>query len=101
LECIADILDQTGNIVANFFLAMMLHPEVQAKARDEIDRVIGPTRLPNFEDRKDLPYVEMVVWETFRWHPVGPLALPHMTTAEDVCEGYLIPAGALVIPNIW
>lgn len=35
---------------------MTLHPEVQRKAQAEIDAVIGNDRLPNFEDREDLPY---------------------------------------------
>ena len=35
-----------------FFLAMLLNPSVLQKAREEIDRVVGPDRLPTFEDRE-------------------------------------------------
>ena len=80
---------------------MTLHPEVQQKAREEIDRVVGTHRLPSISDRQNLPFVEAVVKEAFRWHPVGPMGLPHETSEDDYCEGYLIPKGALVIPNIW
>jgi cytochrome P450 len=54
--------------MSTFFLAMTLHPEVQRKAREEIDRVVGTYRLPTFSDRESLPYVEAVVKESFRWH---------------------------------
>jgi cytochrome P450 len=46
-----------------FFLAMALHPAVQAKAQREIDEVVGGDRLPTFADREDLPYVEAIVKE--------------------------------------
>ena len=53
-------------------LAMVLHPEVQAKAWEEIDQVVGTDRLPEFTDRPNLPYVEAICLETFRWLPVVP-----------------------------
>ncbi|KAH9908656.1 cytochrome P450 [Xylariomycetidae sp. FL2044] len=93
--------DTTVSTLASFFLAMTLHPEVQTRAREEIDRVVGTARLPTMEDRDNLPYVDAVVTESFRWHPVAPLALPHATTADDICNGYLIPKGAVVIANLW
>ena len=52
---------------------MTLYPEVQKRGQDEIDAVIGPDRLPSFEDRPNLPYVEAIVKEVLRWNPVGPL----------------------------
>lgn len=84
-----------------FFLAMILYPEVQRKAQEEIDSVVGTRRLPSFDDRGNLPYVDAIVKEVLRWHPVGPMGLPHMTTDDIIFNGYLIPKGALIIPNIW
>lgn len=84
-----------------FFLAMIVNPEVQVKAREEIDRVIGVHRLPSLADRPNLPYVEAVVKECFRWHPIAPMGVPHVTTQDDVYHGYLIPKGAMLMPNIW
>ena len=52
---------------------MALYPEVQKKAQAEIDAVIGPDRLPNFEDRPFLPYINAVVKESLRWHVAAPL----------------------------
>jgi cytochrome P450 len=80
---------------------MTLHPEVQQKAREEIDRIIGSGRLPTFSDRKDLPYVEAVVTEAWRWHPVTPMGVAHTISTDDVVNGYHIPKGAIVLSNTW
>ena len=56
-----------------FTLAMVLHPHVWKRAQAEIDLVIGTNRLPEFSDKPVLPYVEAVIRETLRWHPVAPL----------------------------
>ena len=55
------------------FLAMAIYPEVQKKAQAEIDAVVGPHRLPDFEDRPSLPYINAIVKESMRWHLVLPL----------------------------
>lgn len=87
--------------MTTFFLAMVLHPDVQLRAREEIDRVVGGDRLPNVKDRENLPYIEAVLKEAFRWHPIAPMGLPHLATEDDVYQGCLIPKGAIIIPNIW
>ena len=54
---------------------MTLFPEKQALAQAEIDRVIGPDRLPTSADRADLPYVNGVLREMIRWHTPIPLGM--------------------------
>ena len=49
-----------------FFLAMVLHPDVYAKAQEEVDRVVGKSRLPTLADRPELPYIESILKETYR-----------------------------------
>lgn len=80
---------------------MTLHPEVQKKAQLEIDTIVGGDRLPTYADREHLPYVNALVLEVLRSHPVGPLGLPHRVLEDDVYEGYHIPRGTLVIANVW
>ncbi|KAF7374531.1 O-methylsterigmatocystin oxidoreductase [Mycena sanguinolenta] len=93
--------DTTVSSLASFFLAMALYPDVQKKAQTEIDTVIGTDRLPEFEDRPSLPFIEAVYRELMRWKPVLPLGVAHASTADDVYDGYFIPKGTVVIPNIW
>ena len=49
-----------------FVLAMIQYPAVLRKAQDEIDKVIGNDRLPTFDDRGSLPYLECLLKETLR-----------------------------------
>ncbi|EKM56476.1 uncharacterized protein PHACADRAFT_141167 [Phanerochaete carnosa HHB-10118-sp] len=93
--------DTTVSAIYSFFLAMTLYPQVAERAQAEIDLVVGSDRLPNFEDRPNLPYVEALVKEVYRWNPVAPLGVPHRLLEDDMYDGYLIPKGSIVIANIW
>ncbi|KIJ70462.1 hypothetical protein HYDPIDRAFT_79110 [Hydnomerulius pinastri MD-312] len=93
--------DTTVSAIYSLFLALTLFPEAQKKAQAEIDAVIGSDRLPTFADRESLPYVEALAKEVLRWNVVVPLAVPHRVTEDDVHEGYYIPKGTLIMPNIW
>lgn len=62
--------DTTATVMVSFILFMLSHPHVLRRAREEIDRAVGPGRLPNFEDESRLPYLIACIKETFRRRPV-------------------------------
>ncbi|KAF8516538.1 putative CyP450 monooxygenase [Hysterangium stoloniferum] len=84
-----------------FFLAMVLYPEAQTTAQREIDKVIGPQNLPEFDDRKLLPYTNSLCKEVLRWHSVSPVGIPHRLNQDDIVGDFFIPAGTIVIGNSW
>ncbi|KAI0039477.1 cytochrome P450 [Auriscalpium vulgare] len=92
--------DTTVSAIHTFFLAMTVYPEVQRKAQAEIDAVVGNDRLPTFADRAQLPYVEAIISEILRWGTVAPLGVPHTLSKYDIHNGYFIPEGAIVLPNV-
>ncbi|KAJ7125680.1 cytochrome P450 [Mycena crocata] len=92
--------DTTVSLILTWVLAMVLNPELQAKARAEVDDIVGD-RLPDFTDLERLPYVNAMLEETLRWGPVTPLALPHMSIADDEFDGYFIPAGTTIVGNAY
>ncbi|PCH34387.1 cytochrome P450 [Wolfiporia cocos MD-104 SS10] len=94
------VTDTTSTTIANFIIAMLFYPEVLKKAQAEMDLVVGAGRLPNFEDRNSLPFLECVLQEVYRWLPVVPLGVPHQTTDDDEYRGYFIPRGTMIIANI-
>lgn len=93
--------DTSVSTIAAFFLAMSMFPDVQRKAQEEIDRVVGSGRLPTASDREKLPYVNAVVEEAQRWHPIAPMGLPHAVDSDDMVNGFRIPKGALLVPAVW
>ncbi|KAH8704042.1 cytochrome P450 [Talaromyces proteolyticus] len=77
------------------------HRDWMSGAQKELDITVGRERLPGFEDRPALPYIEAILEELLRWRPAGPAGVPHFTKVETSYEGFRIPANSVVIPNHW
>jgi cytochrome P450 len=89
----------TWSTIVVCILNLILYPEVQKKAQEEIDSVIGGERLPDFGDRDSLPYLSYLIEETTRIVPLSPLGVPHAALKDDIYEGMLIPKGSVVYAN--
>lgn len=84
-----------------FYLAMVMHPDVQHRAQAEIDSVVGKDRLPTIEDKEELPYIRSIVAEIFRWHTPGPLGFPRSTAEDDEYNGIYIQKGTTIFIGVW
>ncbi|SCZ89951.1 BZ3500_MvSof-1268-A1-R1_Chr1-3g01685 [Microbotryum saponariae] len=93
--------DTTADGISTFILMMVAHPHVLAKAQEELDRVIGHERLPEFSDQDDLVYCQAVVRECLRFRTIIAGGLGHRSTEDDVYNGYFIPKGTTVLANHW
>ncbi|KIV90822.1 hypothetical protein PV10_05430 [Exophiala mesophila] len=91
----------TWSTIMVCILNLVLHQELQKKARAEIDAVVGLDRLPSFDDRDKLPYIERLIQETTRWCPLSPVGVPHATVEDDVYKGMFIPKGSVVFANAY
>ncbi|EJU00760.1 cytochrome P450 [Dacryopinax primogenitus] len=58
-------------------------------------------RIPAFEDLEHLPQVEAIVKEILRWRPPTPTGVAHVAEEDIIYNNYLIPKGAVIIPNTW
>jgi hypothetical protein len=77
---------QTVTTITILFLALVIYPEVQKRAQAELDAVVGRDRLPTFDDRPRLPYIEAICREVERWHvitPMGSIISCQLHKAED------------------
>ncbi len=92
---------QPVSAMTSFLLAMTMYPEIQRKCQAELDDVVGNDRLPTFADRDRLPYLATMLKEVIRWGPTTPLGAPHCVEQDDVHNGYFIPKGSIIMPNIW
>ncbi|XP_037049572.1 farnesoate epoxidase-like [Bradysia coprophila] len=75
--------------------------DVLKKIHAEIDAVIGRERLPDPADRPNMPYMSAVVNETFRLSSIIPGGVPHSATADTKINGYTLPKGTIIMPNIY
>ncbi|KAI8675975.1 hypothetical protein NCS57_00500400 [Fusarium keratoplasticum] len=95
-------VDTTTSTMLTFVLAMCLNPDVQRKAQEEIDGVIGHDRYPDWSDQENLPYLAAIINETLRWRPAFALGgPPHAPTEDDIYNGFLIPKGTAIIGNLY
>lgn len=93
---------ETVNHCLNWCLIHLLHnPDVVAKIQDELNNVVGTTRLPTLDDQPSLPYTEATICEVLRRSNVVPLGTPHSTTTDTYVGEYFIPAGTTVLSNLY
>lgn len=93
--------DTTANTLLGFVQAMVLYPGARRRAQAELDRVVGPARLPTMDDWDALPFARACVKESLRWMPTAVLGIPHAVIQDDTYMGYRIPKGAGVMWNVW
>lgn len=80
---------------------LLKKPKLFEKATEELDRVIGSTRWVEERDMSNLPYIEAIIKETMRLHPVAPMLSPRMSLEDCKVNGYDIKAGTRIFVNIW
>ncbi|KAK7847805.1 cytochrome p450 76c4, partial [Quercus suber] len=92
----------TQHRTVEWAMAELLHnPEKIAKARDELEKVLGKDGLVQELDISKFPFLQAIVKETFRLHPPAPFLVPHkVETFVEMC-GFTVPKNAQIIVNVW
>ncbi|KAI5067471.1 hypothetical protein GOP47_0017999 [Adiantum capillus-veneris] len=108
--------DNIKGVIANMFMGgtdttaitiewalaeLLANPPTLKALQNELDMVVGTTRLVEEEDLTNLPYLQAVVKETMRLHPVGPFLVPHQSSQACEVGEYKIPADTRVLVNVW
>nr|GMC94691.1 cytochrome P450 CYP736A12-like [Ipomoea batatas] len=101
LDMLAGSMDTSSTVVEWIMSELLRHPEVMKKLKEELERQVGLDRMVEEEDLEHLEYLEMVIKESLRIHPVAPLLLPHAAIEDCMVNGFHIPKRARVIVNIW
>ncbi|VAH24277.1 unnamed protein product [Triticum turgidum subsp. durum] len=93
----------TMSLTVEWAMAELLkNPAIMAKVRAEIDDALGGKETIGENDAAGLPYLQAVVKEAMRLHPVVPILLPRRAVEDGVeIGGYAVPKGSTVIFNAW
>lgn len=93
---------ETTAIVTVWAMAeLMRHPEVMRIAQSEVREALkGKTKIGD-GDTEELHYLKLVIKETLRLHPPGPLILPRICDKSCKVMGYDIAEGMRVLVNAW
>ncbi|CAN1283070.1 Cytochrome P450 93B2 [Linum perenne] len=92
--------DSTATSLEWALSELINNPKVLQKAREEIDRVVGPTRLVEESDSPNLVYINAVIKEAFRLHPTSPM-ITRKCVQESEIGGYRIPLNSTLFVNMW
>ncbi|OAE30212.1 hypothetical protein AXG93_4295s1680 [Marchantia polymorpha subsp. ruderalis] len=101
LDIIIAGTETTSETVVWAMTELLRHPNIMERLQSELDAVIGKERLVEEADLQKLEYLQAVVKETLRLHPVGVLGIPHFSREATKVAGYDIPANTRVILNLY
>lgn len=102
-DMMAGGIDTTANSFETLLYLLVNNPDKLKKCQDELNRVIGPDRLPTLDDcnEKTLPYLMATICEEFRFKHFAPFGIPHGTIRDTKLAGYNVPKGAQVMFNLY
>ena len=80
--------ETTSTQLNNMLLGILSNPEILPRAHEELDRVVGSERPPNFDDEPNLPYIRAILKEVMRWRPITKFGQNHFAT--EVSFAFLI-----------
>ncbi|XP_062119271.1 cytochrome P450 93A3-like [Humulus lupulus] len=100
LDIFAAGSDTSALTIAWALSELVNNPNIMKKAREEMDTIVGQTRLVEESDIGNLPYLQAIVKETLRLHPTGPMAVRE-STERCTINGYDIPEKTQLFVNLW
>ncbi|OIT20763.1 PREDICTED: cytochrome P450 CYP736A12-like [Nicotiana attenuata] len=100
-DMIVGAIDTSHTWIEWAFAEIVKHSRVMNKLQEELISVVGLDRMVEEQDLPKLEYLELVLKETFRLHPVATLLVPRESMEDVVINGYYIPRRSRVMINCW
>jgi cytochrome P450 len=100
-DIIAGGTESSATLVEWGLSELLKKPETLERATEELDRMVGRDRWVEEKDMAGLQYVQWIVKEILRLHPVAPMLAPHLSTQPCRIAGYDIPANTRLFVNVW
>jgi cytochrome P450 len=66
--------ETTSNFLTWLLIYMINYPEMQQRAQDELDQVVGKDNLPTLSQKDQLNYVQAVIYEVLRHSNIAPFS---------------------------
>ncbi|XP_077235593.1 labd-13Z-ene-9,15,16-triol synthase, chloroplastic-like [Tasmannia lanceolata] len=101
LDMVIGATDTTSTTVEWAMAEIIGHPEVMKRVQEELLEVVGENNIVEESHLPKLGYLEAVVKEVQRLHPVAPFLVPARPSESTSVGGYLIPKGTKVMVNVY
>ncbi|PFX13863.1 Steroid 17-alpha-hydroxylase/17,20 lyase [Stylophora pistillata] len=92
--------DTTTEFLTWSLLYLASYPDIQTKIHQQLDDVIGRDRLPCFQDRSSLPYLEATISEIIRHSSFTNVSVPHRVRSNTTLGNHDIPENSLVFVDL-
>ncbi|KAK9996439.1 hypothetical protein SO802_021125 [Lithocarpus litseifolius] len=94
--------ENTSSAAIEWSLSELLrHPRVMKHLQEELSSVVGMNRMVEETALEKLPYLDMVIRESFRLHPIAEFLIPHQSMKDIEINGYYIPKRTVILINSW
>uniref|UniRef100_A0A2N9EUF5 Cytochrome P450 n=1 Tax=Fagus sylvatica TaxID=28930 RepID=A0A2N9EUF5_FAGSY len=101
LDMLAASMDTSATAIDWILTELIKHPRIMKKVQKELENMVGLERMVQESDLDSLEYLDIVVKETMRLHPVAPLLIPHEAMEDCTINGYHIPRKSRILINVW
>ncbi|KAK8985562.1 hypothetical protein V6N11_068816 [Hibiscus sabdariffa] len=101
VDMVAASFDTTSTAIEWTLSELLRHPRVMAGLQQELETIVGRNRMVEESDLPKLTYLDMVIKESLRLHPVAPLLIPHESTEDITVNGHFIPKKSRIVVNVW
>lgn len=88
--------DTTANTLAFALYHLAKHPDVLARARQEVDAALGDAFVPTLDQARELTYLDAIAQETLRMTLPTPL-VPLQATEDVTIDDLQVPAGTVLL----
>ncbi|GAB2212349.1 hypothetical protein Droror1_Dr00020309 [Drosera rotundifolia] len=101
MELLVAGYDTTSIVLEWAMTELLQNPIILKKAQAELEKVVVKGKPVEERDIDRLPYLKVIVKETFRLHPPAPFLVPRKATIDVELSGFVIPKNSQVLVNIW
>ncbi|KAL0283199.1 UNVERIFIED_CONTAM: Flavonoid 3'-monooxygenase [Sesamum angustifolium] len=92
----------TSSTTIEWVMAEFMHnSEVMRKVHKELNEVVGLNNIVEEYHIQKLVYLDAVIKETLRIHPIGPFLTPRAPSQSCNVGGYSIPKDSTIFINVW
>nr|GMC66375.1 cytochrome P450 CYP736A12-like [Ipomoea batatas] len=101
LDMLAASVDTSATLIEWIMSELLRHPLIMKKVQEELESKVDLDRMVEESDLEGLKYLEMVMKESLRLHPVAPLLIPHEAREDCMVDGFYIPRKSRILVNVW
>ncbi|KAH1246836.1 Cytochrome P450 CYP736A12 [Glycine max] len=101
MDMLLGSMDTSATAIEWTLSELLKNPQVMKKVQMELETVVGMQRKVKESDLDKLEYLDMVIKENMRLHPVAPLLMPHQSMEDCMVGDFFIPRKSRVVVNAW